>query len=113
MIEYLIKDFKGHSIGYNYDESTDTYTWFTIEPPKHGEEQEGQRKDSAKVTFGGEWAAQAARTRFLDNINDMFNRYFKREFARLDIDPATGRRNPCGVAQDPSAVTMGGNRCTK
>lgn len=91
MTEYLIKDFKGHSIGYNYDENTDTYTWFTIEPPKHGE-------DPIKVTFGGEWAAQAARTRFLDNINDMFNRYFKREFARLDIDPATGRRNPCGVA---------------
>ena len=113
MTEYLIKDFKGHSIGYNYDESTDTYTWFTIEPPKHGEE-------PFKVTFGGEWAAQAARTRFLDNIDDMFNRYFKREFARLDIDPATGRhnpcaviQNPCGVAQDPSAVTMGGNRCTK
>jgi hypothetical protein len=25
MTEYLIKDFKGHSIGYNYDENTDTY----------------------------------------------------------------------------------------
>ena len=93
MTEYLIRDFKGHSIGYDYDEDSDTYEWFVIEPVK------GQRKDSARTTFKGEWAAQAARIRFLDNINGMFDRYFKKHFEELGIDPATGRRH------DPRAVT--------
>lgn len=32
MTEYLIRDFKGHSVGYEYNEKTDSYTWFVTEP---------------------------------------------------------------------------------
>lgn len=83
--EYIIRDFKGYSIGYEYDEKSDTYEWFTTEPAKGD-------KQPFRVTFEGEWAAQAARVRFLDNISSLFNSYFKMRFAELGIDPATGRR---------------------
>ncbi len=92
MTVYLIENFKGHSIGYNYDENTDTYEWFIIEPTSRNHPEVG----FSRITFGGEWAAQAARIRFLDNINGMFDRYFKEKFAKLGIDPATG--------YDPRAV---------
>ena len=86
MTEYLIKDFKGHSIGYTYNEKTDSYTWSVTEPAR----QKGD--EPFTVNFSGEWAAQAARVRFLDNINSMFDRFFKRKFSKLGIDPATGHR---------------------
>lgn len=87
MTKYLIRDFKGNSIGYSCDENTGRYEWFTIEPAK-------VTREPFRTAFGGEWAAQAARIHFLDNINAMFDRYFKKEFAKLGIDPASGRRNP-------------------
>lgn len=95
MIEYLIRDFKGHSVGYEYNEKTDSYIWFVTEPARH----EGD--EPFRVNFAGEWAAQAARVRFLDNINSMFDRFFKRKFAKLGIDPATGHREVSNVQQVP------------
>lgn len=99
MIEYLIRDFKGHSIGYNYDENTDTYEWFIIEPPSRNNPE--VQRGFSRITFSGEWAAQAARVRFLDNINSMFDRFFKRKFAKIGIDPATGHREVNNVQQVP------------
>ena len=85
--EKVLLSFKGHSIGYTYDEATDTYEWFTDMPM-------GAGKQPFHAVFDGEWAAQAARERFMNNVEGLFNRFFKKKFKELGIDPATGRRIP-------------------
>lgn len=90
--EKVLLSFKGHSIGYTYDEATDTYEWFTDMPM-------GAGKPPFRAVFDGEWAAQAARVRFMDNIESLFNRFFKKKFAELGIDPATGHREVNNVQQ--------------
>lgn len=85
-----VLSFKGNEIGYTYFEDTDTYEWYTDEPVI--DETAGNVRETYHRTYTGEWAAQAARIRFLENIGKMFDNYLKKIFRSLGIDPATGHR---------------------
>jgi len=77
-----IYDIKGNQLGYIRDEETGGLTWYV--------------KDAIldeEIHFTGEWAAQEARIHFLDIVDTILNRYIKKVFRSLGIDPATGRRN--------------------
>ena len=82
-------DFKGNRIGYTYFEDIDAYEWYTDEPVF--DETTGRVKETYHRRYTGEWAAQAARIRFNENVMKLFDNYLKKVFRSLGIDPRTGR----------------------
>ena len=92
MTKKKVISFKENEIGYTYYEDTDSYEWYTDEPVF--DETTGRVTETYHRTYTGEWAAQAARIRFNENVMKLFDNYLKKVFRSLGIDPATGRRVP-------------------